>query len=63
MSDSQALKQKADALGKPIAGIILTHAHPDHIAGTANIAPRGEVPIYALALVKKLMEDTEQMKH
>ncbi|SHF81870.1 Glyoxylase, beta-lactamase superfamily II [Fodinibius roseus] len=63
MSDSKALKQKADSLEKPLAGILLTHAHPDHIAGTTNIAPDGDVPIFALASVKKLMEETEQEKH
>jgi len=63
MSDSKALKQKADSLQKPIAGIILTHGHPDHIAGTYNIAPEGDVPIYALPSVKKLMEETEAAKH
>lgn len=63
MSDSKALKKKADDLGKPIEGIILTHGHPDHIAGTYNIAPNGELPIYAIAPVKQLMEDTEQLKH
>ncbi len=63
MSDSKALKAKAAALDKPIAGILLTHGHPDHIAGTYNIDPNGELPIYALASVKKLMENTEQTKH
>jgi len=63
MSDSKALKQKADSLGKPIAGIILTHGHPDHIAGTYNIAPEGDIPIFALPSVKKLMQDTEEAKH
>ena len=63
MSDSKALKQKADSLGKPIAGIILTHGHPDHIAGTYNIAPDGDIPIFALPAVKKLMQDTEEAKH
>jgi glyoxylase-like metal-dependent hydrolase (beta-lactamase superfamily II) len=63
MSDSKALKQKADSLGKPIAGIILTHGHPDHIAGTYNISTNGDVPIYSTASVKKLMEDTEAAKH
>jgi glyoxylase-like metal-dependent hydrolase (beta-lactamase superfamily II) len=62
MSDSNALKIKAQELEKPIAGIILTHGHPDHVAGAINIATK-EVPIYALASVKKLMEDTEQIKH
>jgi glyoxylase-like metal-dependent hydrolase (beta-lactamase superfamily II) len=63
MSDSKSLKQKADDLRKPIAGIVLTHGHPDHVAGTYNISRNGEVPIYAIASVKNLMEETEQMKH
>jgi glyoxylase-like metal-dependent hydrolase (beta-lactamase superfamily II) len=63
MSDSKALKQKADSLGKPIAAIILTHGHPDHIAGTYNVAPNGGIPVYSLPSVKKLMEETEAAKH
>jgi glyoxylase-like metal-dependent hydrolase (beta-lactamase superfamily II) len=63
MSDSRALKQMADGLGKPLAGILLTHGHPDHIAGTTNIAPRGEVPICALRSVHDLMKASEQKKH
>ena len=62
-SDSIALKQKADDLGKPIAGIILTHGHPDHIAGTYHIAPEANIPIFSTAAVKQLMQDTEQAKH
>jgi glyoxylase-like metal-dependent hydrolase (beta-lactamase superfamily II) len=63
MSDSKALKQMTDGLGKPIAGIILTHGHPDHVAGTYNLAPRGDLPIYALPSIKKLMQETEEAKH
>ncbi len=63
MSDSKALKQKALELKKPIAGIILTHGHPDHVAGTYNLAPENNIPVYALPSVKKLMEDTEEAKH
>jgi glyoxylase-like metal-dependent hydrolase (beta-lactamase superfamily II) len=63
MSDSKNLKRKADHLNKPIAGIILTHGHPDHVAGTLNITPNGEIPVFALDSIKRLMEDTEQMKH
>jgi glyoxylase-like metal-dependent hydrolase (beta-lactamase superfamily II) len=63
MSDSKALKSQADSLGKPLAGIILTHGHPDHVAGTYTIAPKGNIPIYSLSSVKKLMQDTESAKH
>ncbi|MBO9700461.1 MAG: MBL fold metallo-hydrolase [Sporocytophaga sp.] len=63
MSDSIALKQKAESLNKPIAGIVLTHGHPDHVAGTYNLDPKGNIPIYALPSVKELMEDTEEEKH
>lgn len=63
MSDSKALKLSIDSLGKPIAGIIITHGHPDHVAGTYNIAPNGDVPIYALQSVNDLMAASEQVKH
>jgi glyoxylase-like metal-dependent hydrolase (beta-lactamase superfamily II) len=63
MTDSKALRQLADGLGKPIAAILLTHGHPDHIAGTANLLPNSNVPIYALRSVHALMKASEQPKH
>jgi glyoxylase-like metal-dependent hydrolase (beta-lactamase superfamily II) len=63
MSDSKALKQAAERLHKPIAGVLLTHGHPDHVAGTTNVAPNGDVPIYALRSVHDLMKASEQAKH
>ncbi|MGH9160564.1 MAG: MBL fold metallo-hydrolase, partial [Vicinamibacteraceae bacterium] len=63
MSDSTALKQLAEGLRKPIAGVLLTHGHPDHVAGTTNVAPNGDVPIYALRSVHDLMKASEQAKH
>jgi len=63
MSDSKALKQIADGLRKPIAGILLTHGHPDHVAGTSNIAPNADIPIYALQSVRDLMAASEEHKH
>lgn len=63
MSDSMALKKTIDNIGKPLLGIMLTHGHPDHVAGTANIAPNGDVPIYALQSVNDLMRASEAQKH
>jgi glyoxylase-like metal-dependent hydrolase (beta-lactamase superfamily II) len=63
MSDSRALKQMADDLRKPIAGVLLTHGHPDHVAGTTNVAPNGDVRIYALRSVHDVMKASEAAKH
>lgn len=63
MSDSKELYKLAVGLNKSIAAILLTHGHPDHVAGTLNIAPDGKIPIYALQSVKDLMAATEQAKH
>jgi glyoxylase-like metal-dependent hydrolase (beta-lactamase superfamily II) len=63
MSDSQALTQLARSLNKPIAAVLLTHGHPDHVAGTANVAPDGDIPIYSLRSVHDLMKASEQSKH
>ena len=63
MSDSRALKAMADSLRKPIAGVLLTHGHPDHVAGTTNIAAGGEIPIYALQSIHDLMKASEAAKH
>ncbi|MBO9730719.1 MAG: MBL fold metallo-hydrolase [Chitinophaga sp.] len=62
-SDSIALRQQADALGKPVAGIILTHGHPDHVAGTWHVKQQQDIPVFAVPAVKQLMQDTEQAKH
>ena len=65
--DSQYLKKYAkefrkiaDALKKPIAGILLSHNHPDHIMGLA--AAFKDVPVYALpSLIKFLKENKKGM--
>lgn len=62
-SDSQALRARLTALGKPLLAVLITHAHPDHIAGIAELTRGWEGPIIALPSVKALMEQTEQAKH
>ena len=32
VSDGRALRARADALGKPLLGVAVTHTHPDHTA-------------------------------
>jgi len=63
VTDSTALKHLADRLGKPIAGVLITHGHPDHIAGASIIAPDGKTPIYALQSVHDVIAASEASKH
>lgn len=44
-------------------GVLVTHAHPDHVAGIATLIEGEDVPVVALPSVVKLMEETEQAKH
>ena len=62
-SDSLAFRRMINDINKPLLGIILTHGHPDHIAGTTNVAPKGDIPIIALQSVFDLMRSTEVAKH
>lgn len=62
-SDSRALRAMADALGKPLLAVLLTHGHPDHVAGVANLVAGLDVPVVALPAVRDLMARTEAAKH
>ena len=54
VSDSDALRARLDALHKPLLGIFLTHAHPDHFNGTLALVRDREVPVYATGAVAKV---------
>ncbi len=62
-SDSRAFRSLYETLEKPLLAVLVTHAHPDHVAGITELVQGKDVPIVALASVKRLMEQTEQAKH
>jgi len=43
ISDARALRKQADALGKPLLAILITHGHPDHYNGGYLVKYRQEV--------------------
>lgn len=47
VSDSRAMRQALEALGKPLHAVLLTHSHPDHYAGLAQLVADDDVPIIA----------------
>ena len=47
VSDSRAMREALELLGKPLQAVLLTHSHPDHYAGLAQLVAGENVPIIA----------------
>jgi glyoxylase-like metal-dependent hydrolase (beta-lactamase superfamily II) len=47
VSESTAMRRGLERLGKPLHAVLLTHSHPDHYAGLAQLVARDDVPIIA----------------
>jgi len=64
VSESKSLKNRIDSINKPLLAILLTHAHPDHVAGVTNLVESSSdnIPIVALESVERLMRITEEPK-
>jgi glyoxylase-like metal-dependent hydrolase (beta-lactamase superfamily II) len=62
VSESLALRSRLMALAKPLLAVLVTHAHPDHVAGIANLVGDADVPIVALRSVERLMRASEEPK-
>ncbi|HZR42052.1 MAG TPA: MBL fold metallo-hydrolase [Ktedonobacteraceae bacterium] len=61
-SDARAFRARFEALEKPLLAVLVTHAHPDHVAGITELIEGKDIPIVAPLAVKQLMEQTEQAK-
>ncbi len=48
VSDGRALRARVDALGVPLRGVVLTHAHPDHYGGLVELVRGLDVPVFAV---------------
>lgn len=47
VSAAREMRATLDALGKPLRAALVTHSHPDHYAGLAEIVAGSDVPIVA----------------
>jgi glyoxylase-like metal-dependent hydrolase (beta-lactamase superfamily II) len=49
VSDARALRARVDRLEKPLLGVVITHTHPDHYGGLAELVRGVDVPVFAAA--------------
>lgn len=63
ISSAMALQGKVLSIGKPMAGLILTHPHPDHYNGAATLLDgMPHVPIFATRKVAEGIISTAELK-
>jgi len=58
-SDGRAAAAWLAGLGKPLAGVLLTHAHPDHTFGLTAMLDGAAVPVVATPAVAEAMQATD----
>ncbi len=62
-SGSRALREQIDGFGKRLLAIVLTHGHPDHYGGVAQlVAGLGATPVVALAGVDAVIRRDDAVK-
>ena len=62
VSDGRALRERAEALGRPLAAVIVTHTHPDHYGGLTALLGGADVPVYAVAGVDEVIRRDDAAK-
>ncbi len=62
ISEGKAARAALEQLHKPLLAVLLTHAHPDHVNGTAQLLGETKVPVVALDSVKAALEKIDGPK-
>lgn len=62
LSDAGQVRAAIDATGLPIAGVLVTHAHPDHYAGIGTLLAGRQVPVVATRSVAEIISRDDALK-
>jgi glyoxylase-like metal-dependent hydrolase (beta-lactamase superfamily II) len=62
VSDGRALRIRVDQLGKPLLGVVITHTHPDHYGGLAELVRDLDVPVFATEGVAEVIRRDDPVK-
>jgi len=64
ISDARLVRDAIAAARRPLAGVIITHPHPDHYAGAGEIvSEREDVPIIATEAVDRVIRRDDDVKN
>ncbi len=62
IADATMVHDAVAATGLPLAGVIITHGHPDHYAGLKHVTGGADVPIIAAAAVDEVIRSDDEAK-
>jgi glyoxylase-like metal-dependent hydrolase (beta-lactamase superfamily II) len=62
VSGGRSVRDRVEAIGKPLAALLLTHAHPDHYGGAVDAVAGAGAPIVATAGVDEAVRRDDEAK-
>jgi glyoxylase-like metal-dependent hydrolase (beta-lactamase superfamily II) len=62
VSGGRSLRERVLATGKPLAAVVLTHAHPDHYGGAVELVRASNAPIIATTGVDEVIRRDDDVK-
>ena len=62
VSDGRGLRARVDELGKPLLGVAITHAHPDHYGGLVELVRGLDVPVFSTEGVASVIRRDDPLK-
>jgi len=62
IADATKVHDAVAAAGRPLAGVVITHGHPDHYAGLKHVTGGADVPILAAAAVNEVIRADDAVK-